>query len=143
MLVCPSVQTAGSRYLSLSQALKAERLDSSLLRGSRGGSAADHRFSFAVKVRRKRYHWSRIQPFSHRWFLIKGIKALVCPFAVIRSRFGFRYSRVRGRRQSKFLASSSTGGARNFYPCTGEARAVLQTLTARQRFAPQSPKAQS
>ena len=27
-----------------------------------------------------------------------------------------RYSRVRGRRQSKFLASSSTGGARNFYP---------------------------
>ena len=38
------------------------------------------------------------------------------PFAVLRSRFGLRYSRVRGRRQSKFLASSSTGGARNFYP---------------------------
>ena len=35
-----------------------------------------------------------------------------------------RYSRVRGRRQSKFLASSSTGGARNFYP-TGF-RAVFQ-----------------
>ena len=35
-----------------------------------------------------------------------------------------RYSRVRGRRQSKFLASSSTGGARNFYP-TGS-RAVFQ-----------------
>ncbi len=45
-----------------------------------------------------------------------GIKAQVCPFAVNRSRFGLRYSRVRGRRQSKFLASSSTGGARNFYP---------------------------
>ena len=30
-----------------------------------------------------------------------------------------RYSRVRGRRQSKFLASSSTGGARNFYPKGG------------------------
>ena len=27
-----------------------------------------------------------------------------------------RYSRVRGRRQSKFLASSSTGGVRNFSP---------------------------
>ena len=67
---------------------------------------------------------SRIQPLSHRWFLIKGIKVLVCPFAVHRSRFGLRYSRVRGRRQSKFLASSSTGGARNFYPCTGEPRAL-------------------
>ena len=64
----------------------------------------------------KRYYWSGIQPLSHRRFLIKGIKALVCPFAVLRSRFGLRYSRVRGRRQSKFLASSSTGGARNFYP---------------------------
>ena len=72
----------------------------------------------------KRSHWSRIQPLSHRWFLIKDIKALVCPFAVLRSRFGLRYSRVRGRRQSKFLASSSTGGARNFYP-TGS-RAVFQ-----------------
>ena len=72
----------------------------------------------------KRYPLSRIQPLSHRWFLIKGIKALVCPFAVLRSRFGLRYSRVRGRRQSKFLASSSTGGARNFYPCTGEPRAL-------------------
>ena len=72
----------------------------------------------------KRYPLSRIQPLSHRWFLIKGIKALVCPFAVLRSRFGLRYSRVRGRRQSKFLASSSTGGARNFYP-TGS-RAVFQ-----------------
>ena len=41
---------------------------------------------------------------------------MVCPFAVLRSRFGLRYSRVRGRRQSKFLASSSTGGAQNFYP---------------------------
>ena len=70
----------------------------------------------------KRYPLSRIQPLSHRWFLIKGIKALVCPFAVLRSRFGLRYSRVRGRRQSKFLASSSNGGARNFYPCTGEPR---------------------
>ena len=37
VLVCTSVQTAGSRYLSLSQALKTKRLDSSLLRGSRGG----------------------------------------------------------------------------------------------------------
>ena len=68
--------------------------------------------------------WSRIQPLSHRWFLIKGIKALVCPFAVLRSRFGLRYSRVRGRRQSKFLASSSAGGARNFYPVQGEPRSV-------------------
>ena len=66
-----------------------------------------------------------IQPLSHRWFLIKDIKALVCPFAVLRSRFGLRYSCVRGRRQSKFLASSSTGGARNFYPCTGEPRFTL------------------
>ena len=47
---------------------------------------------------------------------VSGIKAQVCPFAVNRSRFGLRYSRVRGRRQSKFLALSSTGGARNFYP---------------------------
>ena len=37
VLVCTSVQTAPSRSLSLSQALKAKRLDSSLLRGSRGG----------------------------------------------------------------------------------------------------------
>ena len=78
----------------------------------------------------KRSHWSRIQPLSHRWFLIKGIKALVYPFAVIRSRFGLRYSRVRGRRQSKFLASSSTGGARNFYPCTGEPRSALSRRSA-------------
>ena len=77
----------------------------------------------------KRSHWSRIQPLSHRWFLIKDIKALVCPFAVLRSRFGLRYSRVRGRRQSKFLASSSTGGARNFYPCTGELRSALRKAT--------------
>ena len=77
----------------------------------------------------KRSHWSRIQPLSHRWFLIKDIKALVCPFAVIRSRFGLRYSRVRGRRQSKFLASSSTGGARNFYPYTGEPRFALRKAT--------------
>ena len=47
---------------------------------------------------------------------VGDINAQVCPFAVNRSRFGLRYSRVRGRRQSKFLASSSTGGARNFYP---------------------------
>ena len=65
-------------------------------------------------------------PLSHRGVLIKGIKALVCPFAVLRSRFGLRYSRVRGRRQSKFLASSSTGGARNFYPYTGEPRFALR-----------------
>ena len=77
----------------------------------------------------KRCHRSRIQPLSHRWFLIKDIKALVCPFAVHRSRFGLRYSRVRGRRQSKFLASSSTGGARNFYPCTGEPRFALRKAT--------------
>ena len=76
----------------------------------------------------KRYHWSSIQPLSHRWFLIKGIKAFVCPFAVLRSCFGLRYSRVRGRRQSKFLASSSTGGARNFYPCTGEPRTACIVL---------------
>ena len=75
----------------------------------------------------KRYHLSRRQPLSHRWFLIKDIKALVCPFAVLRSRFGLRYSCVRGRRQSKFLASSSTGGARNFYPCTGEPRFALRS----------------
>ena len=77
----------------------------------------------------ERYNWSGIQPLSHRWFLIKDIKALVCPFAVHRSRFGLRYSRVRGRRQSKFLASSSTGGARNFYPCTGEPRFALRKAT--------------
>ena len=45
-----------------------------------------------------------------------AVKALVCPFAARRSRFGLRYSRVRGRRQSKFPAASATGGARNFYP---------------------------
>ena len=71
------------------------------------------------------------QPLSHRWFLIKDIKALVCPFAVHRSRFGLRYSRVRGRRQSKFLASSSTGGARNFYPCTGEPRKLFASFLVR------------
>ena len=79
----------------------------------------------------KRYPLSRIQPLSHRWFLIKDIKALVCPFAVLRSRFGLRYSRVRGRRQSKFLASSSTGGARNFYPYTVGFRAPQVADTAR------------
>ena len=79
----------------------------------------------------KRYPLSRIQPLSHRWFLIKDIKALVCPFAVLRSRFGLRYSRVRGRRQSKFLASSSTGGARNFYPYTVGFRAPPVADTAR------------
>ena len=78
----------------------------------------------------KRSHRSRIQPLSHRWFLIKDIKALVYPFAVLRSRFGLRYSRVRGRRQSKFLALSSTGGARNFYPCTGEPRSALSRRSA-------------
>ena len=87
--------------------------------GAEAATAADHRFSFAVKVRCRRCHRSRIQPLSHRGVLIKGIKALVCPFAVLRSRFGLRYSRVRGRRQSKSLASSSTGGARNFYPKGG------------------------
>mgnify|MGYP004478022281 CR=1 FL=1 len=95
--------------------------------GAEAATAAEHRFSFAVKVRCKRCHRSRIQPLSRRLFLIKGIKALVCPFAVLRSRFGLRYSRVRGRRQSKFLASSSTGGARNFYPCTGEPRSTLSS----------------
>ena len=87
----------------------------------------------------KRYYWSGIQPLSHRWFLIKDIRALVCPFAVHRSRFGLRYSRVRGRRQSKFLASSSTGGARNFYPYTGEprtfAKAAVLTCTGEPRNA--------
>ena len=43
---------------------KAAAKSSSLLRGSRGGSAAEHRFSFAVKIRHRRYHWSRIQPLS-------------------------------------------------------------------------------
>ena len=57
--------------------------------GAEAATAASHRFSFAVEIRCKRYHWSPIQPLSHRWFLIKGIKALVCPFAVLRSRFGF------------------------------------------------------
>ena len=87
----------------------------------------------------KRYPLSRIQPLSHRWFLIKDIKALVCPFAVLRSRFGLRYSRVRGRRQSKFLASSSTGGARNFYPCTVGFRAppVVDTARKASRCRPQ------
>ena len=160
MLVCPSVQTATSRYLSLSRAFvsfgrasfapspfsaRASAIRSrtcgrqrlaflavSATGGARkpnpseGAEAAPPQTTDLLSVstveprkRRKRYHWSRIQPLSHRWFLIKGIKALVCPFAVLRSRFGLRYSRVRGRRQSKFLASSSTGGARNFYPKGG------------------------
>ena len=34
------------------------------LRGRRGGSAAEHRFSFVVKVRSKRCHRSPIQPLS-------------------------------------------------------------------------------
>ena len=128
VLVYTVMQTAGSRYLSLSRGVLIPfHRDSSLLRGSRGGYAASHRFSFAVKVRCKRYALSPIQPLSHRWFLIKDIKALVCPFAVLRSRFGFRYSCVRGRRQSKFLAASATGGARNFYPCTGEPRSALSS----------------
>ena len=67
----------------------------------------------------KRYPLSRIQPLSHRWFLIKGIKALVCPFAVLRSRFGLRYSRVRGRQRLAFLAASATGGARKPNPSEG------------------------
>ena len=68
---------------------------------------------------------------------------MVCPFAVLRSRFGLRYSRVRGRRQSKFLASSSTGGARNFYPCTGEPRFALRHLGAQSSPTPYSSGAQA
>ena len=75
----------------------------------------------------RRCHWSgNTTPPARKCCSVGGIKAQVCPFAVNRSRFGLRYSRVRGRRQSKFLASSSTGGARNFYPYTGEPRNALQ-----------------
>ena len=49
LLVCTSMQTAGSRYLSLSRASKSLGRDSSLLRGSRGGSAADHRFTLGKR----------------------------------------------------------------------------------------------
>ncbi len=67
--------------------------------------------------KRRRCNWSgNTTPPARKCCSVGGIKAQVCPFAVNRSRFGLRYSRVRGRRQSKFLASSSTGGARNFYP---------------------------
>ena len=43
----------------------------------------------------KHYHRSPIQPLSHRWFLIKGIKAFVCPLAVLRSCFGYSLSHLR------------------------------------------------
>ena len=45
MLVYALVQTATSRYLSLSRASKSLGRASSLLRGSRGGFAAEHRVS--------------------------------------------------------------------------------------------------
>ena len=51
VLVCTSEQTATSRYLSLSRGvLILFHRDSSLLRGSRGGSAAYHSFSAVQKV---------------------------------------------------------------------------------------------
>ena len=68
VLVYSSVQTAGSRSLSLSRASKSLGRASSLLRGSRGGSAADHRFAlgehrgaevrspFAVRQKIKSHH---------------------------------------------------------------------------------------
>ena len=82
-------------------------------------------FSFVTKrkgVRRCRKVFTT-PTFSLALFT-SAIKALVCPFAVLRSRFGLRYSRVRGRRQSKFLASSSTGGARKPNP-SGEGHRPL------------------
>ena len=77
-------------------------------------------FSFVTKKKSGKTVKEKFRPLrlASRFFT-SAIKALVCPFAVLRSRFGLRYSRVRGRRQSKSLASSSTGGARNFYPKGG------------------------
>ena len=82
-------------------------------------------FSFVTKrkgVRRCRKVFTT-PTFSLALFT-SAIKALVCPFAVLRSRFGLRYSRVRGRRQSKFLAASATGGARKPNP-SGEGHRPL------------------
>ena len=93
----------------------------------------------------KRYTLSPIQPLSHRWFLIKGIKALVCPFAVLRSCFGYSLSHLRTaaaclsrcilhRRRSEFLplhrgAEIRSANVRsNLY--TVEPRFTLQTPAA-------------
>ena len=89
----------------------------------------------------KRYPLSRIQPLSHRWFLIKGIKALVCPFAVLRSRFGFAISRSRTaaveiprfilhRRRSEFLPLHRGAEIRTPLP-----QAALRRSYARRRRA--------
>ena len=43
----------------------------------------------------------------------------LCPLAVSRSRFGLRYSCVRGRQRLAFLAVSATGGARKPNPSEG------------------------
>ena len=66
---------SSSLALSLPQSspLYPVRLDSSLLRGSRGRSRAVHRVRFAVKVRRKRCHWSPIQPLRQALFILKGL----------------------------------------------------------------------
>ena len=62
--------------LPQSSPLYPKRLDSSLLRGSRGGSRRkSHRFNFAVKVRRKCYALSRIQPLSQALLILKGLTA--------------------------------------------------------------------
>ena len=93
----------------------------------------------------KCYPLSRIQPLSHRWFLIKGIKALVCPFAVLRSRFGFAISRSRTaaveiprfilhRRRSEFLPLHR-GAEGAPAPYTDLPQAALRRSYARRRRA--------
>ena len=81
-------------------------------------------FSFVTKrkaVRRCR----KVSPLTFSLALFtSAIKELVCPFAVLRSRFGFRYSRTCGRQRLAFLAVSATGGARKPNP-SGEGHRPL------------------
>ena len=89
---------------------KAAAKASSLLRGSRGGSAAEHRFSFVVKVRSKRYHWSRIQPLSQA---LKKLKGLTAPLAQgSREARSVRLAEHRGAEKHAQFALPSTGEPR-------------------------------
>ena len=76
-------------------------------------------FSFGTKRKAVRRCRKVSPPTFSLAFLHKCYQGVGLPLCRSPLTLRLRYSRVRGRRQSKFLASSSTGGARNFYPKGG------------------------
>ena len=56
-------------------------------------SAAEHRFSLAVKVWRKRYTVSRIQPLSQALFILKGLTAPLAQLAFERRQWRMQRER--------------------------------------------------